>query len=164
MREEQRKSSLLDKLRTESEPELEGERRVPEEKKVKHHPAPVWMKPRGPLPPEKKRSVTMKFRVTEGEEEIIQKRMEVSGISVLAAYLRKMAMNGYILQLDLSAIQEVGRLIAKISGNINQIAKKANESGGFTAHDLQEIQSGQKKIYEELRKLYDIFSVLMEKT
>lgn len=163
MREEQRKGSVLEKLRTESVPRSQGERKVPEEKKMKRHPAPVWMKPKEPLPPEKKRSVTMKFRVTEEEAEKIRRRMSSCGSSVLAAYLRKMAIDGYIIQLDLSSIREVGRLIANISNNVNQIARKANEGGGVSEQSIQEIKDGQRKIYEELRKLYDIFCVLGDK-
>jgi|GEM_PF-5257144 len=164
MREGQGKSSVMENLKTKVVPEVQEVKEVKEEKKVKRHPAPVWMKPKEPLPPEQKRSVTMKFRVTEKEAAQIQKRMAVSGISVLAAYLRKLAMNGYIIQLDFSAILEVGRLIANISNNINQIAKSANEGRDISPKDVQEIKDGQKKIYEELRKLYNIFAVLGEKT
>lgn len=160
MREEQSKNSVLGKLRAESVPELQEERKVQEEKRGKRHPVPVWMKPKEALPLEKKRSETMKFRITEEEAEKIRRRMTSCGSSVQAAYLRKMAMNGYILRLDLSSVREVGRLIANISNNINQIARKANEGGVVSEQNIQEIKSGQKKIYEELRKLYDIFYVL----
>jgi len=69
--------------------------------------------------------------VTEAEEKMISQRMKEAGIINREAYLRKVALNGYILKLDFTGINEMIRLLRIDSNNINQIAKYANETGNI---------------------------------
>ena len=73
----------------------------------------------------------LNFRVTDSEYEIIQKKMKLSGIKKPTAYLRKMAMDGYVIRLDLSELTEILRLARINSNNLNQVAKRANETGNI---------------------------------
>ena len=94
------------------------------------------------------RTKQINFRVTESEYARINERMQEAGIKHPSAYLRKMAMDGYILKLDLGDLQEIQRLARINSNNINQIAKHAND---------EELTAGQREIQKLLR---DIFSEL----
>ena len=68
--------------------------------------------------PKEKRPLTIKFRVSEQEHRMIQERMEHLGIVSNAAYLRKMALNGYILTFNMpelhKAITFMGSLLSLI--------------------------------------------------
>lgn len=77
------------------------------------------------------RNKQLNFRVTEEENNVIRKRMALTGITHPSAYLRKIAMDGYIINLDLSDLKELVRLSRINSNNLNQYAKKANETGSI---------------------------------
>jgi len=77
------------------------------------------------------RSRRIFLHVTEAEEKMISQRMKEAGIINREAYLRKVALNGYILKLDFTGINEMIRLLRIDSNNINQIAKYANETGNI---------------------------------
>lgn len=76
-----------------------------------------------------KRSVRVEFVITEQEAALIKERMAELGITNLSAYLRKMAVDGYIIHLDMSDIQEMIRLLRICSNNLNQYTRRANETG-----------------------------------
>ena len=102
------------------------------------------------------RTKQINFRVTESEYARISEKMQEAGIKHSSAYLRKMAMDGYI-KLDLGDLQEIQRLARINSNNINQIAKHANETGAVYKSDVEELTAGQREIQKLLR---DIFSEL----
>lgn len=99
------------------------------------------------------RTKQINFRVTESEYARISEKMQEAGIKYSSAYLRKMAMDGYILKLDLGDLQEIQRLARINSNNINQIAKHANETGAVYKSDVEELTAGQR----EIQKLLAIF-------
>lgn len=106
------------------------------------------------------RDKQMNFRVTEAEYEIIRERMAHVGITHPSAYLRKMAMDGYIINLDLSDVKELVRLSRINPNNLNQYAKKANETGSIYETDIRDLQSGQTEIISLLRELLEKLSGL----
>ena len=55
-----------------------------------------------------------------GDKEKIKKRMAEAGIRNMSAYIRKMAIDGYVIKLDLSDVKEVSRLLRINANNINQ--------------------------------------------
>ena len=79
------------------------------------------------------------FWVTEDELAKINANMEKLGTSNLSAYLRKMAIDGYAVKLDLPELREAVAMLGRYNGNINQIAKRANETGRVYDTDIQEI-------------------------
>ena len=109
------------------------------------------------------RDKQMNFRVTESEYEVIRKRMEITGIKSPSAYLRKMAMNGYIIQMDLTDVKEMIRLLRINANNLNQYAKKANECGSVYLEDIRDLQEQQKGLWEEMRKILKMLSNLEAK-
>ena len=104
------------------------------------------------------RNKQLNFRVTESEYVAIKKRMELTGIKSPSAYLRKMAMNGYIIQMDLSDLKELVRIEHINSKNINQYARRANEAGSIYSKDIEDLKQGQEEVLKLLRDLYEKLS------
>ena len=75
----------------------------------------------------RKRTVQIKFRVTEAERDLILEKMKLIPTRNMAAYLRKIAIDGYILQVDHTDIKAMTAEIQKIGVNVNQIAKQVKE-------------------------------------
>ncbi|MCL2281230.1 MAG: MobC family plasmid mobilization relaxosome protein [Dehalococcoidia bacterium] len=88
-----------------------------------------------------KRNINIGFRVNPEEQTLIRNRMSQSGFRNMRAYLLKMAVCGYVINIDLSDVRECSRLLRFISNNTNQIARKANENGGIYSADIADIQS-----------------------
>jgi hypothetical protein len=88
-----------------------------------------------------KRTVKLNFWVTPDEELKIRERMTRLGISNISAYFRKVALDGYVINLDLSGLQELIYLLRKTSVNVNQVAKHCNEVGGVMADDVEYLKS-----------------------
>lgn len=109
-----------------------------------------------------RRTVQLHFRVTPEEAAQIRKRIDASGISCDAAYLRKMALNGYMIQMDLNDVKEMIRLLRINANNLNQYARKANECGSVYEEDIRELQEQQKGLWTEMRKILEILSKLQE--
>ena len=86
----------------------------------------------------RKRTVQIKFRVTEAERDLILEKMKLIPTRNMAAYLRKIAIDGYIVQVDHTDIKAMTAEIQKIGVNVNQIAKRVNSTGN--------IQSSTKRI------------------
>ena len=77
----------------------------------------------------RKRKVQIKFYVTEEERALIEQKMKLVPTQNMAAYLRKIAIDGYIIQTDHSDIKAMTAEIQKIGVNVNQIAKRVNATG-----------------------------------
>ena len=97
----------------------------------------------------RKRSVQLHFMVTEHERELIRQKMEQLGTNNLGAYLRKMAIDGYIVKLDLPELHDAVRLMGSLSNNVNQIARRLNERGSIFETEIDDIKDRQ----EELRTI-----------
>jgi len=87
-----------------------------------------------------KRNVSILFRLTEDERDILKNRIAGTGMRNQEAYLRKMALTGYVLRLDMSEVRETLRLISNAANNINQIARRANETRSIYASDMIQIR------------------------
>ena len=88
----------------------------------------------------RKRNIQMKFYVTEEEKWLIDGKMAQLPTRRYGAYLRKMAIDGYIIQLDTTDIKQMNAALSAIGRNINQIAKRVNAGGGAYKADMREIQ------------------------
>lgn len=92
-------------------------------------------------------------RVSEEERTSIRDKMELAGVKNLNAYMKKMAIDGYIIVLDLSDIKEVVRLLRINSNNLNQYAKKANETGSIYLQDIKQLQNQQEEIWTAVKNV-----------
>lgn len=100
-----------------------------------------------------KRPIRIEFQLTENELEILQERMKVLGIENTSAYVRKMVLNGYILTLNMPELKEMISLQRYTSNNINQIAKRLNETGRIYNDDMEEIKFNQKKLWNGINRI-----------
>ena len=99
------------------------------------------------------RTKQINFRVTESEYARISERMQEAGVNHPSAYLRKMAMDGYILKLDLGDLQEIQRLARINSNNINQIAHKANAENHISQDEIDAVKNYQRELVQIVRGL-----------
>jgi len=95
----------------------------------------------------RKRNIQIKFRVTEQERGLIEEKMKLLHTNNLAAYMRKMAIDGYIIQVDHTDIKAMTAELQKIGVNINQIAKRVNATGSIYEQDIAEIKGALKEIW-----------------
>lgn len=95
-----------------------------------------------------KREGNIILRVSDEERERIRAKMEELGIKNMSAYIRKMALDGYCVKLELEEIREALILLRRCSNNLNQFAKKANETGSIYLADIQDIQVRMDEIWE----------------
>lgn len=89
----------------------------------------------------RRRRVKLMTRVTEEEYAQIQARMALVGTGNLSAFLRKLALDGRIILLDMDEIKTLVSLLRRTSANVNQIAKRVNSTGRVYENDLAEIQN-----------------------
>ena len=82
------------------------------------------------------------------EMTLIRRKMDQCGIKTVSAYLRKMAIDGYVVHLDVSDLKEVVRLLRICSNNLNQYARKANEGGSIYLEEIHDLQKQLEKIWE----------------
>lgn len=95
-----------------------------------------------------KRDTTVKFRLSGSELRMIQEKMNEYGTDNMSAYLRKMAVDGYVVKIELPELKEMIRLLSNYNNNINQIAKRVNASGAIYREDFNEISQSQERIWQ----------------
>jgi len=100
-----------------------------------------------------KKTVRVEFVMSEQDAELVKGRMAELGITNLSAYLRKMAVDGYIIHLDMGDIQEMVRLLRICSNNLNQYAKRANETGSVYAADVENLRTRLDGLWDGMDKL-----------
>ena len=101
----------------------------------------------------RKRNIQMKFWVTEEEKRLIDEKMKQLPTQRYGAYLRKMAIDGYIIYTDTKDIKEMNRTLFSIGRNINQIAKRLNAGGPTYQADIQEIRERLDQIWQLQRHI-----------
>ena len=107
-----------------------------------------------------KRNVQLHILVSEKEVSLIKERMSLIGGSNLSAYLRKVAIDGYIINLDLKEVRELIRLLRICSNNLNQSTRKANETGSIYAADIEDLRLRLDKVWDATEKMLSSLSNL----
>ena len=91
-------------------------------------------------------TVHYSFKATEEEDAIIQKKMKTFGIKNQSAFIRAMALNGYLLKLDLPELHQAVRLMGNMSNNVNQIARRMHEGGSVYETEMDGIKDQQDEL------------------
>ena len=99
------------------------------------------------------RSRQVKFWVSDEEYELLQKKMKAAGGVNQGAYIRKMILDGYIVNLDIPELKEIIRLLSITSNNVNQIARSLNTEGSIYQQDIAEVEAHLEQNYKMLRRL-----------
>lgn len=94
------------------------------------------------------RNTQIIFWVSEEEKKLIEEKMAQVGMTNLSAYLRRISIDGMIIKLELPKLKEMVSLLRYTSNNINQIAKRMNESGRVYDTDLEAVTENQEKLWD----------------
>ena len=101
----------------------------------------------------RKRDVPVLFYVSKDEMALIQQKMQAFGTSNMSAYLRKMAIDGYVLKLDLPELKELVSLLRRWSNNLNQLTHRVHQTGRVYDADLQELTTQQETIWDGVKQI-----------
>jgi SepF-like predicted cell division protein (DUF552 family) len=99
----------------------------------------------------RKRNIQILFCVSPEEKKLIRRKMIESKAKNMGAYLRKMAIDGYIVNRDTTPLKKQYEEMHKIGLNINQIAKKVNSTGNLYPEEMQELKEMVKELWRILR-------------
>ena len=110
----------------------------------------------------RRRPVHLHVMVSEEEQALIQERMAQAGIRNMGAYMRRMALCGYVLQVDLAPVRELVSLQRRCSNNLNQVAIHANTYGGIYPEEISALQRDYSASWGPLSDLLKQLSALVE--
>ena len=94
----------------------------------------------------------LKIRISPEDKERIKLKMEDAGILNMSAYIRKMALDGICIRLDLQDIRQLTVMLGRCTNNLNQYARRANETGSIYAADIEDLQKRLDEIWELSRQ------------
>jgi len=97
----------------------------------------------------RKRNNRVVFYLDDSETELVTEKMTLAGIRNREAYIRKMILDGYIVRLDLGDVRKMVQLLSNATSNLNQIAKRANETRSIYESDIQDLQAHYEKLWEQ---------------
>ena len=101
----------------------------------------------------RKRNIQLKIWVTEEERRLIDEKMKLLPTSQIGAYIRKMAIDGYVIYTDTSNIKEMNKHLQAIGRNINQIAKRVNQTNSIYKEDISELTERLEEIWQLQRTI-----------
>lgn len=101
----------------------------------------------------RQREVQLKFRVSPEERDVIEQKMAQLGTTNMAAYLRKMALDGYVVNLELPELQEMVSLLRRSSNNLNQLTRRVHETCRFYDADLEELRQSYDGLWDAAQKI-----------
>ena len=99
-----------------------------------------------------RRTEELKIRISPEDKDRIKMKMEDAGILNMSAYIRKMALDGICIKLDLVEIRQLIVMLQRCTNNLNQYAKRANETGSIYAADIEDLQNRLDEIWELSRQ------------
>ena len=92
---------------------------------------------------EQARKIPLQFYVSEQERKLIQTKMEQYSTNNLSAYLRKIAIDGYVVNLELPELGEMVSLLRRSSNNLNQLTRRVHETGRIYDADMEDLRQSQ---------------------
>ena len=103
--------------------------------------------------PTRKREVQLNFRVSPEELALIEQKMAQLGTKNREAYLRKMALDGYVVRLELPELKELVSLMRYSSNNLNQLTRRVHETGRIYDADLEDISQRQEALWDGVHRI-----------
>ena len=104
----------------------------------------------------RKRKMVLRCPVTDEERKLIEHKMSLVSTNQIGAYLRKMAIDGYIIYTDTKDIQAMNKELQRIGRNINQIAKRVNSTSSIYMTDIEELKEDIQNIWQLQRTILSI--------
>ena len=103
--------------------------------------------------PKRKRDVQLNFRVSPEELAMIEQKMAQLGTSNREAYLRKMALDGYVVRLELPELKELVSMMRRSSNNLNQLTRRVHETGRIYDADLEDTSQRLEALWDGVHKI-----------
>ena len=103
--------------------------------------------------PKRKQDVQLNFRVSPEELALIEQKMAQLGTKNREAYLRKMALDGYVVRLELPELKELVSLMRRSSNNLNQLTRRVHETGRIYDADLEDISQRQEALWDGVHQV-----------
>ena len=98
------------------------------------------------------RPIRIEFRVSDNEHRLIKNKMAQLGTRNMGAYLRKMAIDGYIIKVDYTEQKKLAAAVSRAAANINHICRRINQTGHFYADDVADLKARQAEIWQLLKQ------------
>ena len=99
------------------------------------------------------REIRVGLHLSQAEHDLIHERMIEAGTTNMSAFIRKMALNGYVLHVDLSPVKQLVSLQRRCSNNLNQIAINVNTHGGIYPQEIKSLQHDYSALWHPLAEL-----------
>ena len=109
---------------------------------------------------ESKRNICMKLYVSPEEKELIESKMDQLGTTNTAAYLRKMAIDGFIVNLDMPELKELVSLLRRSSNNLNQLTRRVHETNRIYDADIQGLREEFDRLWNAAGKIVSVLAGL----
>ena len=100
-----------------------------------------------------KKDITIKVRLSPDELKMIQEKMEQFGTDNMSAFIRKMAIDGYVVKLEIPELKEILSLLRYSSNNLNQLTKRVHETGRIYDADLEDIHRNQERLWDAAKEI-----------
>ncbi len=101
----------------------------------------------------RKRNIEVRFRVTQEELDMIHEKMAQYGTRNLSAFMRKLAIDGYVIKLQIPELKELVSLLRYSSNNLNQLTKRVHETGRVYDTDLEDLKQNQERLWDAARDI-----------
>jgi len=99
------------------------------------------------------RNVNLAFRVSEKERNLIEQRMKQAGMKNMRAFIVKQAVDGRIIHVELDSVREMVRLLSNATNNLNQIARRVNETGNIYAADIDDLRGRYEGLWGQTKEI-----------
>ena len=99
------------------------------------------------------RNIVKIIRMTPDELQMIQQKMQQFGTTNFSAFVRKMAIDGYVVKLELPELKEMVSLLRYSSNNLNQLTRRVHETGRIYDADLEDISQGHERLWDAARDI-----------
>lgn len=106
------------------------------------------------------RNIVKIIRMTPDELQAIQQKMQQFDTNNFSAFVRKMAIDGYVIKLELPELKELVSLLRYSSNNLNQLTKRVHETGRIYDADLEDLRQSQERLWDAARRILDTLAKL----
>jgi hypothetical protein len=106
----------------------------------------------------KEKTTGFYFKMSQQEWDWVEQRMAQTGITNKSAFIRKMAIDGHVINVDSTTINEIGKLLRITANNVNQIARRVNSGGEAYSNDIAEVNAQLTEIRENFGKALTFLS------
>ncbi len=101
----------------------------------------------------RKRNIEVRFRVTQEELDMIHEKMAQYGTRNLSAFMRKLAIDGYVIKLQIPELKELVSLLRYSSNNLNQLTKRVHETGRVYDTDWEDLKQNQERLWDAAKEI-----------